>query len=238
MISCRPGGVASIVSSERYTSKRQKDQSPLAKSKTTTTKSRTSSGKSAGKGSRAAGGAAKKTAKKAARKSGSAKGSKSAAARGKSGSKSGNKSGNKAGNKQSIRALAKATVKAKTPVANSATKPATKSAAKPKAPESKWLKLILGSLNEMKAEDTVVIDLSDKSSIGETMVVTTGRSNVHLQAIADRVIKDLKAEGLKGIAVEGLRQGDWVVIDTGSVLVHVFRPEVRAFYGIENMWSA
>ncbi|HWK97881.1 MAG TPA: ribosome silencing factor [Pseudolabrys sp.] len=111
---------------------------------------------------------------------------------------------------------------------------------KPKAPklDDKTLKSVLHSLNEMKAEDTVVIDLSDKSSIGETMVVTTGRSNVHLQAIADRVIKDLKASGMTGIAVEGLRQGDWVVIDTGSVLVHVFRPEVRAFYGIENMWSA
>lgn len=90
----------------------------------------------------------------------------------------------------------------------------------------------------MKAEDTVVIDLSDKSSIGETMVVTTGRSNVHLASIADRVVKDLKASGMTGIAVEGLRQGDWVVIDTGSVLVHVFRPEVRSFYGIESMWSA
>jgi ribosome-associated protein len=90
----------------------------------------------------------------------------------------------------------------------------------------------------MKAEDTVVIDLSDKSSIGDTMVVTTGRSNVHLASIADRVVKDLKAAGMTGIAVEGLRQGDWVVIDTGSVLVHVFRPEVRAFYNIEKMWSA
>lgn len=104
--------------------------------------------------------------------------------------------------------------------------------------EDKTLKSILHSLDEMKAEDTVVVDLSDKSSIGETMVVTTGRSNVHLQAIADRVMKDLKAAGMTGLAVEGLRQGDWVVIDAGSVLVHIFRPEVRAFYGIENMWSA
>ncbi|MBS0247504.1 MAG: ribosome silencing factor [Proteobacteria bacterium] len=139
------------------------------------------------------------------------------------------------GNKVSPRALAKASVKA-TPAPKPAPKPAAK--AKPKAPESKWLKLILNSLSEMKAEDTVVIDLSDKSSIGDTMVVTTGRSNVHLASIADRVVKDLKAAGMTGIAVEGLRQGDWVVIDTGSVLVHVFRPEVRAFYAIEKMWSA
>ncbi|RDV04262.1 ribosome silencing factor [Undibacter mobilis] len=134
--------------------------------------------------------------------------------------------------------MAKATVKAKAPASKASAAKSKPTAAKPKAAESKWLKTILHSLNEMKAEDTVVIDLSDKSSIGETMVVTTGRSNVHLASIADRVVKDLKASGMTGIAVEGLRQGDWVVIDTGSVLVHVFRPEVRSFYGIESMWSA
>lgn len=134
----------------------------------------------------------------------------------------------------SPRALAKASVKPSKP----APKPVAKAAPKAKPAESKWLKLIQHSLEEMKAEDTVVIDLSDKSSIGDTMVVTTGRSNVHLASIADRVVKDLKAAGMTGIAVEGLRQGDWVVIDTGAVLVHIFRPEVRAFYNIEKMWSA
>jgi len=185
----------------------------MAKAKTTRTKS-----KSAG------------TAKKPAAKSSAGK--KTAARKSTSKKSTSKKSTAKAGDKISPRALAKASVK---PSKAPAPKPA-----KSKAPklDDKTLKSILHSLDEMKAEDTVVIDLSDKSSIGETMVVTTGRSNVHLQAIADRVIKDLKAEGLKGIAVEGLRQGDWVVIDTGSVLVHVFRPEVRAFYGIENMWGA
>lgn len=183
----------------------------MAKAKTTRSKSKS-------------GGAAKKSAARsgASRKSAGKKDTGKSAA----------KAGNKAGNKLSPRALAKASVKP--------SKPPAPKPAKPKAPklDDKTLKSVLHSLNEMKAEDTVVIDLSDKSSIGETMVVTTGRSNVHLQAIADRVIKDLKAAGMTGIAVEGLRQGDWVVIDTGSVLVHVFRPEVRAFYGIENMWSA
>lgn len=100
------------------------------------------------------------------------------------------------------------------------------------------LRVILASLDDMKAEDSVTIDLSDKASIGETMVVTTGRSTVHVASIADRVVKDLKAHGYGGPRVEGLRQGDWVLIDTGSVIVHVFRPEVRAFYNIEKMWSA
>ena len=90
----------------------------------------------------------------------------------------------------------------------------------------------------MKAEDSVTIDLSDKNSIGDTMVVTTGRSNVHVASIADRIVKDLKANGITGVGVEGLRQGDWVLIDTGDVIVHVFRPEVREFYNIEKMWSS
>jgi len=179
--------------------------------------SRTTSRSSAGKRSGAAKGGSKKAA---------------SSSKAKSGGKSVSKPGNKSGNKVSPRALAKASVKASAPA------PVTKAPAKAKPPESKWLKIIRNSLEDMKAEDTVVIDLSDKSSIGDTMVVTTGRSNVHLASIADRIVKDLKAAGMTGIAVEGLRQGDWVVIDTGAVLVHIFRPEVRAFYNIEKMWSA
>lgn len=121
--------------------------------------------------------------------------------------------------------------------------PAPAAIAKPKTTadlirDHKTLGYILASMNEMKAEDTVTIDLSDKSSIGQVMVVATGRSNVHLGAIADRVVKDLKGHGITGIGVEGLRQGDWVLIDAGSVIVHLFRPEVRTFYNIEKMWSA
>ena len=104
--------------------------------------------------------------------------------------------------------------------------------------DNKVLGFILASMEDMKAEETVTIDLSDKSSIGEVMVVATGRSNVHLASIADRVVKDLKAQGITGIGVEGLRQGDWVLIDAGNVIVHLFRPEVRTFYNIEKMWQA
>ena len=98
--------------------------------------------------------------------------------------------------------------------------------------------MVLARLEDMKAEDSVTIDLTDKPSIGDYMVVTTGRSNVHVGAIADNVVRALKAAGNTGIRVEGLRQGDWVLIDAGSVIVHVFRPEVREFYNLEKMWSA
>ncbi len=90
----------------------------------------------------------------------------------------------------------------------------------------------------MKAEDTTSIDLSGKSSIADYMVVTSGRSQRHVASVAEHVIKDLHEAGLGHVRVEGLRQGDWVLIDAGDVIVHVFRPEVRAFYNLEKMWSA
>jgi ribosome-associated protein len=99
------------------------------------------------------------------------------------------------------------------------------------------LRIVLARLEDIKAEDSVTIDLAGKSSIGDYMVVTSGRSNVHVAAIADNLVKDLKGAGVTGIRVEGLRQGDWVLIDAGDVIAHVFRPEVRSFYNLEKMWS-
>ncbi len=90
----------------------------------------------------------------------------------------------------------------------------------------------------MKAEDSVAIDLSGKSSIADYMVVTSGRSQRHVSAVAEHIVKDLKAAGAERIRVEGMRQGDWVLIDAGDVIVHVFKPEVRTFYNLEKMWSA
>lgn len=90
----------------------------------------------------------------------------------------------------------------------------------------------------MKAEDTVSIDLAGKTSIADHMVVTTGRSDRHVGSVADRVVKDLEKAGVKRIRVEGMKQGDWVLIDAGDIIVHVFRPEVRGFYNLEKMWSA
>jgi ribosome-associated protein len=90
----------------------------------------------------------------------------------------------------------------------------------------------------MKAEDSVTIDLNGKSSIADYMVVASGRSQRHVASIAENVIKDVEKSGVPKVRVEGLRQGDWVLIDAGDVIVHLFRPEVRAHYNIEKMWSA
>jgi len=100
------------------------------------------------------------------------------------------------------------------------------------------LRIVLARLEDMKAEESVTIDLTGKSSLGDYMVVASGRSQRHVGALADNVVKGLHEAGKSGVRVEGMRQADWVLIDAGDVIVHVFRPEVREFYALEKMWSA
>jgi ribosome-associated protein len=99
------------------------------------------------------------------------------------------------------------------------------------------VRLVLARLDDMKAEDTITIDLRDKSSIGDYMVVSSGRSHRHVGSIADRIVEDLQEVGVAARVV-GMPHCDWVLIDAGDIIVHVFRPEVRAFYNIEKMWLA
>jgi ribosome-associated protein len=99
------------------------------------------------------------------------------------------------------------------------------------------LRLVLIRLDDMKAEDILTIDLRDKPSIGDYMVVSSGRSQRHVGSVADRVVEDLHKAGVQA-RVEGAPQCDWVLIDAGNVIVHVFRPEVRDFYNLEKMWDA
>ena len=102
---------------------------------------------------------------------------------------------------------------------------------------SQTLQLVLERLDEMKAEDIVTIDLTGKTAFADLMVVASGRSSRHVGAVADDVVEHLKKSGLKGIRVEGQPHCDWVLIDAGDVIIHVFRPEVRDFYAIEKMWA-
>jgi ribosome-associated protein len=105
-------------------------------------------------------------------------------------------------------------------------------------PSGEALRTVLSSLDDAKAEDTVTIDIQSKSALGDYMVVASGRSHRHVGAIADRLVADLKDAGIGPVRVEGLPHCDWVLIDAGDVIVHVFRPEVREFYNIEKMWAA
>jgi ribosome-associated protein len=100
------------------------------------------------------------------------------------------------------------------------------------------LKEIVHWLNEAKAEDVVTIDLAGKSSIGDFMVIVTGRSDRHVGAIAEQLQRKLKDKGSGRVRIEGQDTCDWVLLDTGDIIVHVFRPEVREFYNLEKMWSA
>lgn len=104
------------------------------------------------------------------------------------------------------------------------------------APEE-VLALVEKTLDDHKAEDVVVINLSGKSSIAESMVIATGRSQRQVLALAESLREALDPV-TRRLSIEGLPQGDWVLIDTGDVIVHVFRPEVRSFYNLEKMWGA
>jgi len=100
------------------------------------------------------------------------------------------------------------------------------------------LETVLASLDDAKAEDLVTINIQNKSALGDYMIVASGRSHRHVGAIADRLVSDLKKAGFGPVRVEGLPHCDWVLIDAGDLIVHVFRPEVREFYNLEKMWMA
>lgn len=100
------------------------------------------------------------------------------------------------------------------------------------------LATVHASLADAKAEDIVAVDLSGKSPIADHMVIASGRSSRHVSAVADKLLQTLKAQGPGPVKVEGLAQADWVLIDAGDVIVHIFRPEVRSFYNLEKLWSS
>lgn len=97
--------------------------------------------------------------------------------------------------------------------------------------------LVQTSLEDDKAEDVVTIDLTGKSSIADFMIIASGRSQRQVGAMADHLREKLKRGGAGAISVEGEQRCDWVLIDAGDIIVHLFRPEVRAFYGLEKMWG-
>ncbi len=107
----------------------------------------------------------------------------------------------------------------------------------PTAETGKLVRNVLNSLEDAKAEQIVSIDLHGKTSIADIMFVASGRSGVHVGAIAEQVLKSCKEAGLGSPRVEGLPHCDWVLVDAGDVIVHIFRPEVRQFYNLEKMWG-
>ncbi|WP_336096927.1 ribosome silencing factor [Roseovarius sp. CH_XMU1461] len=95
---------------------------------------------------------------------------------------------------------------------------------------------VLSSLSDDKAEEIVQVDLRGKTAIGDHMVICSGRSSRQVTAIAEKLVERLKQDLGVASRIEGKETGDWVLIDTGDIIVHVFRPEVREFYQLEKMW--
>lgn len=146
--------------------------------------------------------------------------------------------------KQPAKKTAKRSPAKKSPVAKAATKTAKKKTiAKPPviktiAPaDNSLLDRILQSLDDDKAENVVTIDMTDRSSLADAIVIASGRSSRHVASIADHLARKLKDAGYGTRPVDGAAQGDWVLVDAGDVIVHVFRPEVRDYYDLGGMWS-
>ncbi|MGX7951251.1 ribosome silencing factor [Tsuneonella sp. HG249] len=97
--------------------------------------------------------------------------------------------------------------------------------------------LVMAQLDDDQAQDVVSIPLAGKSSIADHMVIASGRSTRQVAAMAQKLAEKVKAEGFGSARVEGLPAADWVLIDAGDVVVHLFRPEVRSFYNLERMWG-
>ncbi len=106
------------------------------------------------------------------------------------------------------------------------------------SPVTQALNTILTCLDDAKAEEIVSIDIQGKSALADHMVIASGRSSRHVAAVSEQVISAIKDAGLASPKVEGLDGADWVLLDCGDVIVHIFRPEVREFYNLEKMWTA
>ncbi len=143
----------------------------------------------------------------------------------------------KAVKKVAKKAPKKAVKRAPKNVAKKAPKKTWVSDREPLARSRELLALVQASLDDDKAEEVAVIELAGKSTIADFMIVASGRSSRQVGAMADHIREKLKAAGVKGISVEGAARADWVLIDGGDIIVHLFRPEVRAFYGLEKMWG-
>ncbi len=122
------------------------------------------------------------------------------------------------------------------PRANAPAKPRGKVKAKPLDIDG-LLKLVEESLDDDKAEAVSTLNLRGKTSMADYMVIATGRSARQVGAMADHLATKLKAAGAGTVHVEGMRTGDWVLIDCGDIIIHLFRPEIRAFYNLEKMWG-
>ncbi len=97
--------------------------------------------------------------------------------------------------------------------------------------------MVISSLQEFKAQDIIKIDLEGKTSMADFMLIASGTSSRQIRAIAENTVTAIKKSSNVNVNIEGLNQGDWVLIDGGDIIIHLFRPEIREFYNLEKMWQ-
>jgi len=105
------------------------------------------------------------------------------------------------------------------------------------APADRLRSLVLAALDDLKARDVREIDVREKSSVTDLLVVASGTSSRHVKSIADEVVRKAKQAGLPPIGVEGQREAEWVLVDLGDIVVHVMLPRTREFYGLDRLWT-
>ena len=153
--------------------------------------------------------------------------------------------------KKPLTSKAKAASKAKKPASKAATKTTTKKPAKKptqkntkkpakksaKSTSKKMFEKAIKLLDDKEAEDIVAIDLNGQSALADYIIIASGGSSRQVAALSEYLRKDFKKAGVSKVRIEGLPQGDWVLLDAGDILVHLFRPEVREFYQLEERWE-
>ena len=115
--------------------------------------------------------------------------------------------------------------------------PGSAGAPRPGGPKGSLKAVILGALDDMKALDVKVLDVRDLTDIADYMVIASGTSDRHVRSVAQRVVEKAKEAGFRPHGLEGLKDGDWVLLDLNEVIVHVMLPRVREFYGLEKLWD-
>ena len=148
------------------------------------------------------------------------------------------KAGTKISKTPAVRKTPARAAKAKTAPVKALKAPRTRK--KPSAsaqPADRLRSLVLAALDDLKARDVREIDVRDKSSVTDLLVVASGTSSRHVKSIADEVVRKAKQAGLPPIGVEGQREAEWVLVDLGDIVVHVMLPRTREFYGLERLWT-
>lgn len=118
-----------------------------------------------------------------------------------------------------------------------APKPTTRPARARKATRPRLAEVVTAALDDLKAQNVAVLDVSDLTDVADTIVIASGTSDRHVKSLAGRVVERAKEAGFRSLGIEGEREGEWVLVDLQDVIVHVMLPRIREFYALEKLWD-